>query len=336
MRPSRRAAHDAGVQRPILAVALAGALALSATAAATLTPGRTVVNGAPVTALSVTGRSVVYAVGRTRGNCDTVRLWDTAAGGLWTFGARTIVACEENPSGGFGIAQVATAGRRAFWVTNIGGNITDYQLWTATPTRRTARRLAFASSETGAPPAIVLGAGTDDGVPYAVGATITYVSASGARLFRTTLGSPVRLLTSGSGVGTARILAALADGRVVLLSKTGVVLRTDAYDPSTVRAIGFALVGPLVQADATVNVGPFAGGTKVTLPAGALMLDYRQGRIVYRKGAQARARQIATGNDTLLATIPVKPWQPMLFSTDSLGSAWARGLAVSWRSGPLS
>lgn len=324
------------MQRLALVPAVAGALALAAGVAAASTPSRTVVNAAPVTALSVTGRSVVYAVGRTRANCGTVRLWDTATRGLWTFGARTIVGCDENPSGGFGIAQVATAGRRAFWVTNIGGNITDYQVWTATPTRPAARRLAFASSDTGEPPAIVLGAGTDEGVPYAVGATITYVGSSGARLFRTSVGSPVRLLTSGRGLGTARVLAALADGRVVLLSRTGEVLRTDQYSPSTVRAIGFALVGPLVQTGASVNVGPFAGGTRVTLPPGALMLDYRQGRIVYRKGSQARAREIATGDDTLLATIPLEAWQPMLFSTDSLGSAWARGPGVGWHSGPLS
>ena len=341
MPPSRRSEHHSAVRRRLLVSSLATVLAVSATAAAAvaaaaLTPGRTVVNGAPVTALSVTGRSVVYAVGRTRGNCGTVRLWDTVTRGLWTFGQRTVVACEQNPSGGFGISQVAAAGRRAFWVTNIGGNITDYQLWTATPTRPGARRLAFASSETGTAPAIVLGGGTDEGVPYAVGDTITYVSASGARLFRVTVGSPVRLLTSGRGVGTARVLAALADGRVVVLSRTGALLRTDAYSPSTVRAIGFALVGPLVQTGATVNVGPFAGGTKVTLPTGALMLDYRQGWIVYRKGMQARARQIATAKDAPLVTIGVKPWQPLLFSTDSWGSAWARGPGVSWRSGPLS
>ena len=319
--------------RRIVIAALLASLVVPATAAALLTPGRTVTNAAPVTALSVTHRSVVYAVGRTKTACGQVRLWDTGTRNLWSFGERTILACEENPSGGFGIAQVSTTGRRAFWVTNIGGNITDYQLWTATPTRRAPLRLAFASSETGGPPAIVLGAGTDEGVPYAVGDTITYVSASGARLFRTTVGSPVRLLTSGRVVGAARVLAALADGRVVVLSKSGALLRTDEYAPSSVRAIAFALVGPLVQVGTTVNVGPFAGGTKVTLPTGALLLDYRQGSIFYRHGMQARARQIATGDDALLRVMPLKPWQPMLFSTD-WGSAWASGGTVSWRSGP--
>jgi hypothetical protein len=319
--------------RRIALVALLASLAVPATATALLTPGRTVANAAPVTALSVTHRSVVYAVGRTKAACGQVRLWDTGTRGLWSFGERTIVACEQNPSGGYGIAQVATTGRRVFWVTNIGGNFTDYQLWTATPTRRSPRRLAFASGASGSAPAIVLGTGTDEGVPYAVGTTITYVSASGARLFRTTVDSPVRLLTSGRGVGTARVLAALADGRVVLLSKTGSVLRTDTYAPSAVRAVALALAGPLVQVGDTVNVGPSAGGAKVALPSAALLLDYRQGQIVYRKGVQARARQIATGRDTLLTTIPLKTWQPMLFSVD-WGSAWANGTTVSWRSGP--
>ena len=88
-----------------------------------------------------------------------------------------------------------------------------------------------------------------------------------------------------------------------------------------------------MQVGNSVNVGPFASGTKVALPSGGLLLDYRQGQIVYRNGVQARVRQIATGRDALLATIPLKPWQPMLFSTD-WGSAWANASTVFWRSGP--
>jgi hypothetical protein len=273
-------------------------------------------------------------VGETRANCGSVRLWDTGTRGLWTFGERTIVGCKEGPSGGFGISSVSTSGRRAFWLTRIGGNITDWQLWTATPTRRSPRRLEFASADTDGPAAIVLGAGTREGVPYAVGNTVTYVSDAGARLFRTTLDSPVRLLTAGVGPGTARVLASLADGRVVLLSKSGSVLRTEDYEPDTVRAIALALAGPLVQVGSTVSVGPPAGGTKV-LPPGALMLDHRQRAIVYRKGTQVRSRHVASGADALLQDIPIRPWQPMLFSTDSWGSAWAKGATVNWRSGPL-
>ena len=323
------------MRRLVVIAALLGSLVLSADALGVLTPGRTVTNAAPVTALSVTDRSVVWGVGATGASCGSVRLWDTGTRGLWTLGERTIVGCTEGPSGGFGISSVSTSGRRAFWLTHIGGNTTDWQLWTATPTRRSPRRLAFGSSDTDGPAAIVLGAGTREGVPYAVGGTVTYVSDSGARLFRTTLDSPVRLLTAGTGPGTARVVASLADGRVVLLSRTGSVLRTDDYEPGTVRAIALALAGTLVQVGSTVSVGPSTGGARIALPPAALMLDQRQRAIVYRVGAQVRSRHIATGADTLLQVTPIHPWQPMLFSTDSWGSAWAKGRAVSWRSGPL-
>jgi hypothetical protein len=310
-------------------------LAVAGSAAALFTPGRTLTAPAPVTAISVTNRVVVYAVGRTRTNCGSVVLWDTPRLGHWTFGTHTILGCEEEPSGGFGIPSVAVTGRRAFWLTGIGGNITDWELWSATPTRQVARRLAFASSDTDGPPAIVLGPGTNDGVPYAVRHEVTFVGPAGDRRFRTAVAAPVRLIASGVGVGTARVVAALDDGRVVLLSRTGVALRTDEYGPAVVRAVALGLVGPLVQVGSTVNVGPFAGGTKVTLPSGALMLDYRQGTIVYRKGTQVRARRIATGADSLLRVIAVKTWQTMPFATDAGGTTWADGRSVRYRSGPL-
>jgi hypothetical protein len=321
--------------RRLLPVVLLATLVAPATAVGVLTPGRTVTNPAGVTALAVTDRSAVFAVGRTTSNCGSVRLWDTATRGLWTFGERTIRGCEQGPSGGFGIAQVATSGHRAFWVTHIGGNFTDYQLWTATPTSRTPRRLAFATAESGDPPPILLGAGTRQAVPYAVGPTVTFVGESGTRLFRRTLEAPVRMLTSGPGVGGNRVLAALADGRIVLLANDGTVLRTDELAPGAVKAIALALVGPVVQVGSTVSVGSVSGGTMMTLPPGATMIDYRQRAIVYRKGTQVRMRHVGSGADALLQSIPLKPWQPMLFSTDSWGSAWAKGAAVSWRSGPL-
>ncbi len=318
------------MRRLLVSLALV-ALVAPASAMALLTPGRTVSNLAPVTALSVTHRSVVWAVGGSKRDCGHVRLWDTATRGLWTLGSRTIRGCEEGPSGGFGIAQVATSGRRVLWVTNIGGNFTDYQLWTATPTQPVPRRLAFETAESGGPTPIVLGAGTREGVPYAVGPAVTYLGEAGARQFRVTLGAPVRLLTSGTGPGAARVVAALSDGRLVLLSRTGAVLETDEYEPRAVRAIALGLLGPLVQVGNVVHVG----ADDVTLPAGALMLDYRQRAIVYRQGTQVRSRHVVTGADRLLRVIPVRPSQPMLFSTDSWGSAWATGSSVSWRSGPL-
>ncbi len=336
MPASRFSAHDSGVRRLLFASAASFALVVTGSATALLIPERTQTAPAPVTAISATGRSVAYAVGRTPTSCGSVRLWNTATRGLWAFGSKTIVGCEEGPSGGFGIPSVAVSGQRVLWLTQIGGNISDWELWTATPTRRTPRRLAFASSETDGRPAIVLGAGTADGVPYAVGDTITYVASSGARRFRKSLASPVVLLTAGAGPGRARVVASLADGRVVVLSRTGTVLRTNAYEPGEVTAVALAPAGQIAQTGRDVRVccstaGPFV----TTLPPGAGMIDYRQRTIVYRKGTQVRARSVPTETDTLLRVIPVKPWQTMPFATDTGGSAWATGRTVSWCSGPL-
>jgi hypothetical protein len=309
-------------------------LAFSGVAFAALAPGRTVTEPSRVTALGVANRSIVYAVDATpdRRRCAYVRLWNTATRGLWTLGEQTTRICKEGPSTGSGISSVATSGRRVFWVTYVGGNIREYELWTATPRRASPRRLAEASSDVDSSERpLVLGAGTGEGVPYAVGATITYLADDGRRLFRVSVGSPVRALAAGIGPGAQRVVASLADGRVVVLSKTGSVIRTSDYEPEAVSAVLLALPGAIVQTGVDVRVGT----TTVSLPAGATLLDYRQGRLVYAKGSQVRSRRAATSADTLLQTIPVPPGRQPLFSTDAWGSAWANGTAVSWGGGPL-
>ena len=83
------------------------------------------------------------------------------------------------------------------------------------------------------------------------------------------------------------------------LSRTGEVLATDQRKPATVAAIALGLPGPVVQVGRTVTVGT----SSVTLPTGALVLDYRQATIVYRKGSQVRARVVSSGADSLLQVI---------------------------------
>jgi hypothetical protein len=300
------------------------------TAAGALTPGRTISNSSSVTALSVTRNSVVWAVGRSTRDCGHVRLWDTATKGLWTFGHGTLRGCEEGPSGGAGFSDVATSGRRVFWITYIGGNITDYRLWTATHTRRSPRLVASVEAASDDPSPFVLGVGTPDGVPYALENTVTYVSDTGARLFRVTLEAPVRLLAAGPNHGPARVVAALANGKVVVLSRTGVVLDTHAYDAGAVRAVALAFGGPVVQVGSTINVGWSGTGGQIVLPAGALMLDYRERTVFYRLGAELRSRGVGTNLDRSLQRFPIRSWQPMLFSID-LGLGWAVGATLNWR-----
>lgn len=311
-----------------------GSLALVGGAHAMLAPGRTLVAPSPVSSVSVTYRSVVYAVteNASRTRCAYLELWDTATKGLWRFGESTTRVCREGPSTGSGISSVSTSGSRVYWLTYVGGNIREYALWTATPTRRSPRRLAEGSSDVDSgSPAVVLGDGTREGVAYAVGRTVTYVADSGARLFRVELQARVRLVTAGVGPGRARVAAALDDGRVVTLSDEGSVLRTLPAD-GPVAALRLVLPGSIVQRGRDVTVG----SETVTLPASAVMLDYRQGHVVYASGRLVRARRVATGADVLLRTVAVRPGQRPLFSTDAWGSAWASGASISWRAGPLS
>ena len=322
-----------GVKRSLALIGLL-ALTLTAAAPAVLAPGRTVTEPTPVTSLGVTGRSVVYAIGENadRTRCAAVKLWDTGTRGLWTFGESTTRICREGLSTGSGVSAVATSGRRVYWVTFGGGNIREYTLWTATPNRKDPRRLADASSDVDSTERpLVLGVGSREGVPYAVQDTITYVAEDGRRLFRASVGSPVSLLAAGAGPGAQRVVAALADGRVVVLTAAGATVRTLQYDPDEVDAVLLALPGPVVQAGTQVRVGT----QTLTLPAGAQLLDFRQGRLVYAQGSQVRSRRVADGADMLLQVAPPAPPRPPLFATDAYGSAWAKGTAVSWRGGPL-
>lgn len=319
-----------GVEDPAvrtLPVSILVVLAACGAASAGLTPTRTVTAPAPIAALSVTRRSIAYAVGETAASCGSVALWEPALRFRIEVGAKTIVGCKERPSGGFGIPSVSLAGRRVFWLTHIGGNISDWRLWTATPSRPGPRLLATASAETDGPPPIVLGGGAPDSVPYAVGDTVTSVASTGARRFRIALGSRVRLLTAGrSHAGGSRVVAALDDGRVVLLSHDGRTLRTETYAPDEVLALALGVLGPVVQAGTVVR----RGSLRTELPAGARMFDYHQSTIEYRNGRQIRSRHLPTGSDHLLLTLPLRPSQPALVSSDSVGVAWAVGRTVSW------
>lgn len=300
-----------------------------------LTPGRSVTRPGPIVALSVTGSSVVYAVGDTRAACAYVELWDTATRGLWRFGRPTRLPCKEGPSTGSGVWEVAATSRRAVWITYAGGNIRDWQLWTATPTRKTPRQLRFVSRDVDAPAPIVVGPGTAEGVPYAVDRDVVFLAPNGARFFKARVDSPVRLIAGGHGPGGSRIVAALADGSVVLIGPDSDVVPAQTSPPGTVEAALLATIGPVVQAGRTVHVGR----ATVELPAGAQVLDFREGRLVYALRNEVRQRRVrqsppGAGPDALLVRVALRRAQTPLFSVDR-GSAWASGRTVYWRTGPL-
>jgi hypothetical protein len=310
----------------LVLLALTGLLATSTAAWALQAPGRTQVRSAPVTAIALTHASIAFAVGRTKTDCDHVELWNPDTHGTYRFGQRK--PCGDLPLL-FGIGPIGVATNRVVWVSFAGGNLTDWQLWTATTTRKTPRRLAFVERDTMDAPAIVVGDGTSNAIPYAVETEITLIGEKGAPVFRTHASSEVRQITSGEGPYGWRVAALLATGEVTVLDGGGSVVATYPFQLGAVRWIRLAPGGLLVQVPgAKVEIHRGAAVRTIQLKPNAIALDYAEGRILYRVGQTFWLRQISTGTDTIL--LQGSRRQPITPVLDTHGLAWAQGPSVNW------
>jgi hypothetical protein len=296
-------------------------------------PGRTRIEHAPIVALSVTGRSVTYAVGdnASKTDCAHVYLWRTAGGptGRWRYGKPTKEPCIEGPSTGSGISAVAMSAQRSLWIQYAGGNLRDWQLYTATRTKTKPRQLAFIEQDVELPSPIVVGQGTQAAVPYAIKQTVTYVGDNGAAVFRWTAPASVRLLAAGYGPGGAQVAAVLDSGAVYLLSGTGKVVGTYTYAPGAVTAVALAPSGVVLQNGTTIDIRTGARLTSLALPKRAKMFGYGEGRVYYSLNGALRARKVSSGADTLLVAPRLGRTALGSFATAG-GFAWAIGNQISW------
>lgn len=317
---------------PIVATALA-ALALAAGAFAVTQPGRSRVEASPITALSVTGYSVVYAVAdnASKSDCAHVDLWHTTGDkGKWRFGKPTNEPCSEGPSTGSGVLAVAMSAQRGLWVQYAGGNLRDYQLFTASKTKTQPKQIAFAERDVDAPAAIVVGKGTQGSVPYAVDTKVTLLGDNGAAVFKWTAPSPVRLITSGYGPNGAQVALFLASGEVDLLSNKGSLVGTYTYQPGQVTAMSLAPDGLVSQVSGTsVEIRKGTQTTTVAIPPGAKMFDYGQGRIYYSLAGAIHALKIGGSVDSVL--VAPAPGKTAIASYATAGGfAWAIGNTINW------
>jgi hypothetical protein len=313
-------------RRVVFGLAATAVLAVASTASALQKPGRTFTREGPVTAIGLTHASVAFAVGRTKADCDHVELWNTDTRGTWRFSRRR--PCGDLPVFS-GIGPIGVASGRVVWVSFAGGNLTDWQLWTATPTSRTPRRLAFVERDTTEAPAVVVGDGTPQAIPYAVRTEITLLGDNGAPIFRSHSPSEVRRITSGAGPFGWRVAALLETGEVSVLDGGGSVVKTYTFAPGAVRWIGLAPSGLLVQvAGAKVEIHRGAATRTVQLKQNAIVLDYAEGRILYRVGQTFWLRRVAKGQDVKL--LQGSRSHRIFASLDTHGLAWAQGTRVRW------
>jgi hypothetical protein len=311
------------MRRYLLVISL-GVLALGAAAAtgASTTPGRTQTRPASITDLALTHASIAFAVAATRADCHHVELWNPDSKGTWRFGRPR--PCGDATSTGSGIWDLSVASSRVVWLAYTGGNIREWSLVTATPTRRTPHRIRFVARDVDENPPIVLGDGARDGIPYAVGREVVFLGDNGAAIFRWTAPENVVALTAGPAPGDrgARVAVVTEAGTIFVLSKDGAILRQHSYPRGSVRAIKLAGIGLVAQVGDDLFDGTFR------LPPRAQMLDYAQGRVLYRTGRAVYTHRVATGVRAQLLHLPATEAPVAL---DVHGLAWAVGRSVHWK-----
>jgi hypothetical protein len=312
--------------------ALVAVGALAGGASALTKPGRTRTETAPIAALSVTGDSVTYAVGdnASRSDCSHTYYWHTVGDkGKWRFGRPTDEPCVERPSTGDGISAVAMSAGRSVWVQYAGGNLRDWELFTATRTKPQPLKLAFVEQDVDLPSPIVVGEGTQQAVPYAVGPKVTYLGDNGAAVFKWTAPSPVTAIASGYGPNGSVVAAVLQSGALDLLGRSGTIVQTYGYQPGELGAVFLGPSGAVVQDGPSVLILKSAHTQAVTLPAHATMIGYGEGRIFYSLTGSIHALKVSSSQDSLLVSGTKK--NPVIASYASAGGfAWATGDTINW------
>jgi hypothetical protein len=268
-----------------LAVALAFVVLVPAAAA-----GSRVVAPGPVTALALDGPRLAFASGRSRGDCDRIRVWNLRTGKVARLGRTT--ACVET-STGTRIAALSIAGPRVLWLHYTGGNIREWSLFTATAASPRPRRLRFVAREVDAPAPIVLGEGDSRAgaalLPYAVDTRVVALGANAARVF--SWAAPARVTALGARGRTLAV--ALADGRIVVHDLARGT-SNEIVESGVISAVFVTGDGVLSQHGRTVELRGRASYT-ATLPRGAVIRDADGLRVLYTLAGRIKELDFATG-----------------------------------------
>ena len=273
--------------RSLLALA---AVAATASVASAASADRVVTSPGRVLALARSGFNVAFLSGPYKGHCGPhVELWDLVTGGVRKLGRHTDDFCSEGPSTGSGITDIAVANDRVVWLAYTGGNLRDWILYTATPTRPTERQLEFKEVDVDAPPPIVLGAGSESVIPYAVGSTVKVLSYNGRRQYTWQAPGQVTNLTAYG----RQVAVFVRGGKCYVLTPAGRGARrptrsSRARCRSSRSAAGGLVVQLPRRQDRDPQRRPCADGCSI--PARRKMLDYAGNILLYRLGGTLRGR----------------------------------------------
>lgn len=224
-----------------MAVSVAAALTVAVGSAAAIAPVRALARPSQTGAVALSGSSILFVVGESAAACDRVETWSLASRAVVRLGRPSPLPCKDAPSTGSGVWSVSTARSRAVWLTYVGGNTREWELWTATPTRPAPRRLRLVARPVEDPPPLVLGPGSSHGVPYASGRTLVFLGDDGAARFVRQLDADVALVAAGDGGGRGiEVAAVLETGAVVAFDLAGTEVARWALAPAAVEAVRVA------------------------------------------------------------------------------------------------
>jgi hypothetical protein len=281
--------------RPFLALAVA---AVTASVASASSADRMVTSPGRVLALARTGMNVAFLSGPYKGHCGPhVELWDLVTGGVRKLGRHTDQFCSEGPSTGSGVTDIAVANDRVLWLAYTGGNLRDWILYTATPTRPAERQLEFKEVDVDAPPPIVIGTGSEWVLPYAVGSTVKVLSFNGKRLYTWQAPGPVTNMTSYG----QQVAVFVRGGRCFVLGPNGAVVQTYTFRPGAVQQFALGGRGLVVQLPGgRIEVHNGRRVRVFSIPRQAKMLDYAGNILLYKLGATLRGRFLFSRKDGAL------------------------------------
>lgn len=196
-----------------------------------------------VTALAADGTDVAFSAARTKADCDRVFIWQRLSGRTFQLGKHHRCAPRAAP-----VESIAVSGGRALWLTSTAGKTVDWQLWTASATRKTPRLLQFVSRQPEDPEPIVVGSAGGGLLPYAVDSAVTTLRANGSTAFSWNASTPVVALAAADG----RVAVAEAQ-RVTVLDAHGSIVSVDIY-ASEIFAVAVVTKGLLVQRGAVLEL----------------------------------------------------------------------------------
>ncbi len=242
---------------------------------------------------------VGFLAGPRPGHCgDQMYIWNLASGATIPLGKHTDDVCNEGPSGGSGITDIAVAGNHGVWLSYAAGNLADWTLSIASTTRRTERDFEFDEVDAEAPAPYVLGVADAYVLPYAHGTDVTVLDWTGKKFFTWKAPATVTNLTS-----YVSHVAVFVEGGKCYELAGGHVLATYTFPRGAVKEFALAGAGLIVQLPGgKVQILNRAGKVvkRATLPAGARMRDFAEGILLYTKGKEIHGLRVSDGKDVLL------------------------------------